>query len=367
MTSSAPNVADVRAAAYAFPTDQPESDGTLKWSSTTMVTVGIDAGGQTGFGYTYVHASAVPLIRDTLREVLVGQDAFAIRACWHAMLAAVRNIGRPGLAACAISACDVALHDLVGKLLGQPTARLLGPRRTQVPVYGSGGFTSYDDARLEAQLGGWRDQGLKSVKMKVGRAPDDDPRRVRLARTTVGHDCDLMVDANGAYDRKQALALAERFAEVGVSWYEEPVSSDDLDGLRLLRDRAPVAMEITAGEYGYDPFTFRRMLEAGAVDVLQADATRCLGYTGYLLADGLAFAANLPLSSHCAPSLHLPCATAALRQRHMEWFHDHVRIEGRYLDGAPELAGGKIAPDMTRPGIGLALKEADAEPHRVAG
>ena len=359
-------VSAVRAVAYEIPTDAPESDGTLKWNSTTMVTVEIEAGGKTGFGLTYAHKTTADLIAGKLAEVLEGRDAFAIRANWHAMLAACRNLGRPGVASCAISACDVGLHDLVGKLLDEPTARLLGPCRESVSIYGSGGFTSYDDARLEVQLGGWAEAGIGSVKMKVGRDAAADPHRVSVARKAVGDETRLMVDANGGYDRKQALKLAEDFAGQGVVWFEEPVSSDDLEGLRLLRDRMPAGMEVTAGEYGYDDFYFRRMIDAGAVDVLQADATRCLGFTGYLLADALAHSANLPLSSHCAPALHLPCAVAALRQRHMEWFHDHVRIEAMLLDGAPEPAGGRIAPDWSRPGIGLALKVADAEPYRIA-
>ena len=359
-------VAAVRAAAFEIPTDQPESDGTLKWTSTTMVTVEIDAGGRTGFGFTYAHKAAADLIADKLAEAIEGRDAFSIRDCWHEMVAACRNLGRPGLASCAVSACDVALHDLVGKLVDMPTARLLGPRRERVEVYGSGGFTAYDDSRLESQLGGWAEAGMPSVKLKVGREPSKDPGRVRVARSAIGKETGLMVDANGAYSRKQALALAESFAEEGVIWYEEPVSSDDLDGLRLVRDRSPAGMEITAGEYGYDDFYFRRMIDAGAVDVLQADATRCLGYTGYLLADALAHAANLPLSSHCAPALHLPCAVAAHRQRHMEWFHDHVRIERLLLDGAPAPEKGHVSPDWSRPGIGLALKTPDAEQYRVA-
>ncbi len=355
----------VRASAYRIPTDAPESDGTLAWDSTTMIVVEIDAGGCTGMGYTYAGEAAATLTTGKLAQVLEGRDAFLIRDCWHAMLHACRNLGRPGIVACAISACDVALHDLVGKLLDEPTARLLGARRKAVPVYGSGGFTAYDDRQLESQLGGWAEAGIGSVKMKVGREPERDPARVRVARSAIGPAVGLMVDANGGYARKQALALAEVFRAEGVIWFEEPVSSDDLEGLRLLCHRAPAGMEITAGEYGYDDFYFRRMIEAGAVDVLQADATRCLGYTGYLLADALAHAANLPLSSHCGPALHLPCAVAALNQRHMEWFHDHVRIERMLLDGAPVPQEGCVAPDWSRPGIGLAFKAADAARYRL--
>src|SRR3954453_9724045 len=142
---------------------------------------------------------------------------------------------------------------------------------------------------------------------KGRRRPPPRPRPARPPppRRAIG-DCQLFVDANGAYTRKQALAEAAAFGEHGVSWFEEPVSSDDLDGLRLLRDRGPAGMAIAAGEYGHDAAYFRRTLEACAVDVLQADATRCGGITGFMQAVALCEAYGVPLSSHCAPSLHLP-------------------------------------------------------------
>lgn len=365
MRAEAP-IKAVRTAAYKIPTDAPESDGTLQWDSTTMVTVEIEAGGKTGFGYTYAHDAAGRIIDGKLAEVLKDRDALAIRDCWHAMISACRNFGRPGIVACAVSACDIALHDLAGKLLDVPAFILLGPRRKSVMAYGSGGFTSYDDDRLREQLGGWASQGFCAVKMKVGREPDKDMHRVQVARDAIGPDVQLMVDGNGAYDRKQALAFAEAFRGEGVTWFEEPVSSDDLVGLRLMRDRAPAGLEISAGEYGFDDFHFRHTIEAQAVDVLQADVTRCLGYTGYMIADSLVHSANLPLSSHCAPALTLPVALAALQQRHMEWFHDHVRIEALILDGAPEPSqDGTLAADPGRPGVGLSLKIQDAEQYRI--
>jgi L-alanine-DL-glutamate epimerase-like enolase superfamily enzyme len=231
-----------------------------------------------------------------------------------------------------------------------------------VPVYGSGGFTTYSLQRLQEQLAGWVEQGIPRVKLKVGSAPEDDPERVRSARSAIGPNPELFVDANGAYSRKQALALAERFrAEAEVSWFEEPVSSDDLAGLRLLRDRAPAGIEIAAGEYGYDANYFRRMLEAGAVDVLQADITRCAGVTELLRVDGLCRAHGVPLSLHCGPAIHLHPGTALGRLAHLEYFHDHVRIERLLFDGVLEPVRGALYPDLGRPGIGLELKRTEAE------
>jgi L-alanine-DL-glutamate epimerase-like enolase superfamily enzyme len=347
-------------AAFRIPTDGPESDGTFVWQSTTLVVVDVEAGGVRGCGYSYADLATALLVRDMLGRLVLGRDAMAVPAAWAALVAEVRNVGRRGIASMAISAIDSALWDLKARLLAVPLATLLGTVRDRVPVYGSGGFTSYDIGRLEAQLGGWVEAGIPRVKMKVGREPGADVGRVHAARKAIGPDAELFVDANGAYTRKQALAFAEAFADARVSWFEEPVSSDDLHGLRLLRDRGPAGMDIAAGEYGYESFYFERMLEAGAVDVLQADATRCAGITGFLQAGALCEAFGLPLSAHTAPALHVHPGCALGRVRHLEYFHDHARIEQMLFDGARDPVDGTLAPDLSRPGLGLELKRADA-------
>ena len=353
------------ASAYTIPTDFPEADGTLAWSKTTLVVVEVGAGGQTGLGYSYANTATAHLIKNLLAEVVVGSDALAVNNTWAAMLRLIRNLGRPGIVSMAISAVDAALWDLKAKLLDLPLAALLGIVREGVPVYGSGGFTSYSLRQLQAQLGGWVEQGIPRVKMKIGTHPEDDFARVKAAREAIGPQTELFVDANGAYSRKQALAFAEKFAGLGVSWFEEPVSSDDLEGLRLIRDRAPAGMDIAAGEYGYDLFYFRRMLEAGAVDVLQADASRCAGLTGFMEVAALCRARCLPLSGHCAPSLHAQVACALGPLRHLEYFHDHARIEQMLFDGALRPVNGQLYPDLSRPGLGLELKRVDAEQYSV--
>jgi len=351
--------------AFTIPTNAPESDGTFEWSSTTVVAVEASAAGKRGLGVTYAGTSSAYLIRDKLADVVTGRDAMNVGASFDAMVQAVRNLGRSGVASTAISAVDLALWDLKARLLDLPLCVLLGMVRSSVPLYGSGGFTSYAPDPLVAQLGGWAEQGFGMVKMKIGRDPAVDPERVRLAREAIGNGVELFVDANGAYSRKQALTLAEVFDEQRISWFEEPVSSDDLDGLRLMRDRAPARIRIAAGEYGYDIFYFRRMLEHGAVDVLQADATRCGGVTGFLKAAVLCDARSMPLSAHCGPAMHLHVCCAAPRLENIEYFHDHARIDGLLFDGAPEPRDGNLTPDLTRTGMGLELKWPDAEQWQV--
>ena len=363
---SAAPIGGITAGAYTIPTDAPEADGTLAWDRTTLVLAELSAGGVTGLGYSYTAAAAAGLIRDTLAPVLEGMDAMDPPAAWDALQRAVRNLGRSGLAACAISALDIALWDAKAKLLGLPLALLLGRCRDAVPIYGSGGFTSYADDRLRAQLAGWVEQdGCAWVKMKIGSDPARDRARARAARQAIG-DHGLFVDANGAFGVREALRMAAVLAaEADVAWFEEPVSSDDLAGLHRVRAGAPDGMDIAAGEYAYTADDVRHMLCAGAVDVQQADITRCCGVTGFLRAASQCAAHHTDLSAHCGPAAHLHAACAAPRLRHQEWFHDHVRIEHMLFDGAPVPRDGLIRPDLARPGLGLDFKRQDAERYRA--
>lgn len=364
--SGGASISSVEAAAYRIPTDNPEADGTYSWQATTLIVVHLRAGGHTGVGYTYADASATTLVTGHLAKAIEEADSFDIAGCWLAMQRSVRNLGRSGLAACAISAIDAALWDVKAKHLGLPLATLLGRCRDDVPIYGSGGFTSYSDEQLREQLSGWVERdGCRYVKMKIGSEPQRDPYRVDVARQAIG-DHELFVDANGALSVKQALAFAEDCAGADIRWFEEPVSSDDLAGLRLMRERAPKAMEVAAGEYIYTADDARQLLAADAVDVLQADVTRCGGITGFLSVGALCEAHHIDLSAHCAPSLHRHVCCAVPRLRHLEWFHDHVRIEQELFDGAPVASNGTITPDLSRPGHGIAFKQRDAERFCVA-
>src|SRR5205823_10445739 len=252
----------------------------------------------------------------------------------------------------ALAAVDCALWDLKARLLELPLVDVLPRAHDSVPLYGSGGFCSYPLERLREQLGGWAADGFSRVKMKISREPERDPERLDAARAAIGDDVELFVDSNGALSRQQALAWAHRLrVEWGVTWFEEPVSSADFAGLRLVREQGPGGLEVAAGEYGYVLADFRNLL--GSVDCLQADVTRCGGITGLLQVAGLAQAHDLPLSGHCAPAISAHALSAAGTLRHLEWFHDHVRIERLLFDGFPEPEGGAVRPDRSRPGHGL--------------
>lgn len=356
-----PRVEQLVVSAHIVPTEVPEADGTLSWDETVLVTVQLASAGVTGFGYTYADLSTARLIETRLGKIILGSSAWDIDRNHRAMFHALRNLGQDGIGAMGLSALDIALWDLKARLLGVPMLTLLGGIRNCVEIYASGGFTSYGHERLVSQLGGWRERGIAKMKIKIGSDPRRDHERVYVARDAIGVDCELFVDANGAYERKQALAQAHWLAAQRVSWLEEPVSSDDLVGLGSLVSHAPPSLEIAAGEYGYNLSYFQRMLQAQAVDVLQADATRCGGITGFMNVARLAELYQVPLSSHCAPALHVHLGCAAGHFRHLEYFHDHVRIEDNLFEGVPLLDAGRLSPVPSRPGLGIELRRAETE------
>jgi L-alanine-DL-glutamate epimerase-like enolase superfamily enzyme len=351
----------VRAAAYTVPTDAPEADGTLAWDSTTIIVVEVQAAGMTGLGWTYGSAACVRIVEDTLRSVVVGRPVLDIGATWSAMVAQLRNIGRPGVGGMALSAVDCALWDLKARVLGVPLHRLLGAVRDSVPLYGSGGFTNQDRDQLTAQLEGWLGEGMRHVKIKIaeswGGNEARDLDRVRLTRTVVGPQVEVFVDANGGYTPTQAVRVAGRLAEADVRWFEEPVSSEDIAGLRFVREHT--AIEVAAGEYGHSLADLTRLCTGQAVGCLQIDVTRCGGITEFLRAAAVAAGHGLEVSGHCAPHLHAPVLAAIPNLRHLEWFHDHVRIERRMFDGVPEPRDGMLVLPTDRPGHGLARRPAE--------
>jgi len=357
-------IQDLSVSAYTVPTDGPEADGTIAWDSTTIVIVRLKAGGKEGIGYTYSHATAEQVIGQLLKPIVIGKDAMSVPAITDAMIKAIRNIGAFGIAMMAVSAVDVALWDLKAKIFDRPLFHLLGKQSDDMLIYGSGGFTSYTLSQLQQQLAGWVDNGIASVKMKVGTKPAEDPARVRAAREAIA-DAQLFIDANGAYTARQAIDMAAHLEPYNISWFEEPVPSDDLDGLNFIRQHVGSAVNIVAGEYGYSLPYFQKMLQAGAVDILQGDATRCGGISGFLKAGYLCEAWQLPYSSHCAPALHLHAAVALPSFYIAEYFYDHARIEEMFFDGVSLPAGGRLKPDKDKPGLGLTLKEADVKKYLI--
>lgn len=364
---SAPTIDSVEAAAYTVPTDAPEGDGTLTWDSTTIVVVRARAGEVVGTGWTYGSAACAQVVSGLLADVVTDRQAMDVTGSWAAMVRAVRNAGRPGLVSMAISAVDLALWDLKARILGLPLDRLLGRSRDSVPVYGSGGFVSMSDDELVAQLEHWTGElGIPRVKIKVGQdwgqQEARDLARTALVRRTVGDDVAVFVDANGGYTSGQARRMGRAYDDLGVTWFEEPVSSEDLSELASLR--WVLQTDIAAGEYLDGPRAAEQMLSAQAVDCLQLDATRCLGITGWTAGAGIALAHGLQVSGHCGPALHVAVAASIPNLRHLEYFADHARLERMLFDGVTVPVDGAL-PLPDGPGNGYALS-GEAERYRTA-
>jgi L-alanine-DL-glutamate epimerase-like enolase superfamily enzyme len=366
MSSSTPVVSSGKVSAFRIPTDLPESDGTAEWDATTIVIVELTAGGVTSLGYAYTDEAAAQVCKEFIQKEVIGKDPGAVPELAVALGQFARNRGKPGLVSSAIAAIDASLWDLKARLLQIPLLTLLGKMRDEVSAYGSGGFTSYTDKQLVQQLTGWAEQGLRSVKMKIGRDPEQDLQRVALVQKALKGRAELFVDANGAYSRKQALYQGQRFAELGCTWFEEPVSSDDLVSLNLLVERMPTPLRIAAGEYIYVLDDAKNLINARAVDVLQTDVTRCGGPSNFLKIGHTCEMFHLPFSAHTSPSLHATLCCALPAAINVEYFHDHERIEGMIFDGAIRAVNGYLRPDLTRHGFGLELKRADAEKFQVS-
>ncbi len=356
----------LKVGAYRIPTATPEADGTIEWSSTTLVLVEINAADKTGIGYTYANEASAIVIDKVLKKIVVDANALDISSLNAKMISAIRNDGQVGIAMMAVSAVDNALWDLKAKLFDVPLCNLLGKAKESMLIYGSGGFTSYNKKQLQQQLSGWVDEGIQYVKMKIGTHPEKDVERVKEARDAIGKNAKLFVDANGAYTIKQAIEKSFQFKEYNISWFEEPVTSDNLEGLQFIREHVQPEVNIAAGEYGYNLPYFYHMLKASAVDVLQADATRCGGITNFLKAGSLAEAQQIAFSSHCAPALHLHAAISANNFYIAEYFYDHVRIENMLFDGVMQPENGCIYPDVSRAGMGIEFKYQDAEKYKIA-
>lgn len=353
------------ASAYTVPTDAPEADGTLAWDSTTLVLAEARHGGRTGLGWTYSPAAAADLIGGLLEPAVRGTDPMDVPRAHEAMRRAVRNAGRPGIAAMAVSAVDTALWDLKARLLDLRCTACSAPSTTPCRCTGRAGSPPTTTRGPARSCGTGRPTSASprqdQDRESWGRAEDRDLARLRLARAAVGDGADLYADANGAYTVKQAIRVARLAEDTGLRWFEEPVTSDDLPGLRAVA--AAAACEVAAGEYGYDLPDFVPLMDA--VDCPQADATRCGGLTGFLRVAALARAHQRDLSAHCAPHLHAAAMAAIPNARHIEWFHDHVRVEGTLFDGCLSPAGGTIRP-RDEPGHGLTLRAEEAGAYRVA-
>jgi L-alanine-DL-glutamate epimerase-like enolase superfamily enzyme len=311
--------------------------------------------GEEGFGV------GTPIARDVIERVLkpllVGQDPLCIEKLWDDMFWRVRGYGRKGVAFCAISAVDIALWDLKAKLFGVPLYRLLGPYTDRVPIYGSGGWTSYSEAELVREQTGYVERGIPRVKMKVakdfGRSEREDIKRLAAVRKAVGDNVEIYVDANNGYYAKQAIGMARHLAEYDVKWFEEPVLADDISGLAAIA-RA-IDIPVATGEHEYTRYGFKSLIAEGGADIVQPDVGRVGGVTEWMKVAHLASAFNLPIAPHAVQLVHLHLACCIPNLKVVEYLGTAEEGDRIWYTEFPEQRDGYWSPYPDRPGLGLEL------------
>ena len=313
--------------------------------------------GYEGLGICQAAPGTRQVIETALKDVLIGQDPFAIEKLWNDMFWRVRGYGRKGVALCALSGVDIGLWDLKAKALGLPLYRLLGPYAESVPIYGSGGWTNFSQDELVAEMTDYVEQGIKRVKMKVGkdfgRSEREDIQRLAAVRKAVGDDVAIYVDANNGYYAKQAIYMAREFEQFQVGWFEEPVLADDIQGLAEIR-RA-INIPVATGEHEYTKYGFKELIAGGGADIVQPDVSRVGGVTEWMKVAHMAHASNLPVAPHAVQlvHLHLTCATPNLKV--VEYMNMALETDRLWYTEFPQQRDGMWAPFPDRPGLGLEL------------
>ena len=366
-------IVDVTTTMLRYPHGRPIQDATIppprpgsEGRSALFVHVKTDAGVEglgTGTGGPAVRA----VIEHNLKDVLIGEDPFDVERLWESMFWRVRGFGRKGVAFCAISCVDVALWDLKAKALGVALYKLLGPYTDTVPIYGSGGWTSFTEAELVREQVGYVERGIPRVKMKVakdfGRAEREDIRRLAAVRKAVGDDVEIYVDANNGYYAKQAIRMAREFEQYGIGWFEEPVLADDIDGLAAVARATPIP--VATGEHEYTKYGFKELIARGGADIVQPDVGRVGGITEWLKVAHLAHAFNLPVAPHAVQLVHLHLACATPNLKVVEYLGVSEEGDRIWYTDFPQPRNGMWSPYPDRPGLGLELSPQAVELYSV--
>lgn len=325
----------------------------------TIVKVTTDSG-LVGFGITYheVGGEATKvLIEKSIAPRLIGKDPFNTEEFWNDLFQYMRGVGRKGLTFCAISAVDIALWDLKGKILGVPLNKLFGSSsKERVQVYASGGWTSYDDDQLVQEAKDFVAEGYKMIKIKVGASGGiyHDLRRVKKVRDAVGENIEIMLDANNCWDCATAVRFANMVKEYNIMFLEEPVFADDIPGLR--RFKMGTDMPLATGEHEYTRYGARDLLLAEAADIIQMDTARAGGFTEMLKIAGMTQAWNVKFAPHCMEYINLHLLSAVPNAMFAEKLFLFDDLWKNIIVNLPKTENGYIEVPKG-PGLGMELNE----------
>ena len=299
------------------------------------------------------------LIEDALKPLIVGENPMNNERIWSKIYWALLMGGRRGFVITALGIVDNAVWDLKGRITGQPLNRLLGGFQDRVNSYGSGINLNLSNEALVAQMKGYVDAGFKMVKMKIGhRDPEVDVERVRLVREAIGPHIHLSLDVNNAWSLTTALRLVRRLEPFGIYWLEEPILADEISSLAKLADKTDIP--IAVGENHYTKWEFKDLIAQGAVQIVQADVTKCGGITEFLKIAAMADAHGLPACPHHSVFTDVAAIAAVPNGLFHEYVHDMFEPASRLVLNPARPEQGVIEP-LDKPGFGIELDPAAFE------
>jgi len=363
-------ITDVTLESYRWPRPKPIRNGKYTYTHAALNAVLVHTDeGVTGLGLggsMMVNEDIARTVLEGLKDQLIGENPFDNEKMWDAMWKP-KLIGRRGLTTRVISAIDIAIWDLKGKICGQPLYKLLGGFTNKLPTYIAGGY--YEEGKGLKELAKEMEDnvamGARAVKMKVGGVPiNEDVERVRVAREAVGPDVKLLVDANNAYRYYEAIEVARKIEKYDIFWFEEPVAPDDYRGHAMIMQSTSIP--VATGENEYTRYGFRDLIEHNAVAIINADAQVLGGVTEFMKVAALAQAYDLPIAPHGKQDVHVHLVAAIPNGLIVEYYRDstdpmwaHMFKETLRLDKEGFLS----PPD--RPGLGVELNREALVPHRV--
>ena len=344
-------ITDLIVRAYSAPYSTPISNGKYTYASTDIVIASVITDeGIEGHGWT--HGTKVVIdTMESLKERVLGEDPFNVEKLWDRMYLPKVN-GRKGFETRAISAVDIAFWDIIGKAAGRPLRQLLGGFRESVPAYIAGGYYEADKGHsgLRQEMKANAAKGARAVKMKIGAASlAEDLDRIDAAREALGKDIEILVDANNAYNRLDAFKMGRELDKRKIYWFEEPLSPDDIEGCAELCRR--IDTPIAIGENEYTRWGFKQLIDAGAAQILNADAQVLGGITEWKKVADLAMASHILVAPHGDQEIHAHLVSAIPNGLIVEYydnnlntlkekmFRNHLSIDGEGKVAVPSLPG----------------------------